>query len=452
MPFEGEFAGYRSLRRLTEEPRVKELLSRSVVFHSSDQQVAITPHELPPLPENHNEPDFVVAIDGSSPEVPVKNGYPGAAVGYVTVASVLLNLKLLSTLDEERPIDPVEFRKTEDAATVDAALPGCNVRVRGHASASISFREAIYERLIQEFVDEEERISLLDTYEFLLAQKPNNHPPACPYAGSHDCDQSFQIPLGHNVCPCPAKRPLWSTDALRIQERFNELGPNEEVFGQVRDVWERLLFVHLLRSFERRNWLKMLPRIAFFMDGPLAMFGMPAWLSKPIGAEVRRINSLVREASNGNNLLIVGIEKTGSFVAHFEQIDQMEDGTARFSPGSYFMPTDAYIKERILPTDSTKQYGKDTYFGRKFFYKTHSGARLVATMPFLNQTQDQLITSDATLYPQLAPTCVLLDKLVTSRFPNAVSPLVNAHAHAAIPLQLGAKVLQQLARALMKTK
>ena len=44
----------------------------------------------------------------------------------------------------------------------------------------------------------------------------------------------------------------------------------------------------------------------------------------------------------------------------------------------------------------------------------------------------------------------LLDKFVSARFPNALSPIVSAHAHAAIPLQLGAKVLQQLARALMR--
>ena len=217
-------------------------------------------------------------------------------------------------------------------------------------------------------------------------------------------------------------------------------------------MWERLLFIHLLRSFERRDWLKWLPRIAFFMDGPLAVFGMPAWLSKPIGAEIRRINAKVREASGGQNLLVVGIEKTGAFVTHFEQIDQMEDGSARFPPGTYFLPTDAYIKERILPSESTKRYGLDTYFGRKVFYKTPSGARLVASIPFLDKSQDRLDTDDPDLYPQLAPTCVLLDKLVTSRFPNAVSPLVNAHAQAAIPLQLGAKVLQQLARALMKTE
>ena len=75
-------------------------------------------------------PEFVVAIDGSYAEVDVKNGYPGAKVGYCTVASVLVNLREIEKLDEQRPVDPVAFRKTEEAATVDAALPGTNVIIR----------------------------------------------------------------------------------------------------------------------------------------------------------------------------------------------------------------------------------------------------------------------------------------------------------------------------------
>jgi hypothetical protein len=39
---------------------------------------------------------------------------------------------------------------------------------------------------------------------------------------------------------------------------------------------------------------------------------------------------------------------------------------------------------------------------------------------------------------------------VSSQFPNSLSPIVSAHAHAAIPLALGAKVLEQLAKALMR--
>jgi hypothetical protein len=113
------------------------------------------------------------------------------------------------------------------------------------------------------------------------------------------------------------------------------------------------------------------------------------------------------------------------------------------------MPSDQYIKSRIIFSASPKQYGADTYFGRKIFYKTASGARVVANIPFLSEEQDTL-ANDPVLYPQLGITLALLDKLVSSRYPNALAPIVSAHAQAAIPLHLGAKVLQQLARALVQ--
>jgi hypothetical protein len=92
----------------------------------------------------------------------------------------------------------------------------------------------------------------------------------------------------------------------------------------------------------------------------------------------------------------------------------------------------------------------DTYFGRKFFYKTSTGGRIVGSLPFLSEAQDTLDSDDISLYPQFASACALLDKLASNRFPNAVTPLVAAHAEAAIPLELGTKVLQQLAKALMR--
>ena len=132
------------------------------------------------------------------------------------------------------------------------------------------------------------------------------------------------------------------------------------------------------------------------------------------------------------------------------EIDKTESGEPRFPPRYYLLPTDQYIKERIIFSTSTKRYGADTYFGRKLFYKTASGARIVANLPFLTDAQDTLSTDDISLYPNFGKVCSLLDKLVSSRFPNSVSPIISAHAHAAIPLELGAKVLQQLARALMR--
>jgi hypothetical protein len=214
-------------------------------------------------------------------------------------------------------------------------------------------------------------------------------------------------------------------------------------------VWERVLLIHFLRCFERQGLLGRMGRLAFFMDGPLAVFGPPAWLSAAISTELKRLNGIAR-AETGNDLVIIGVEKSGNFVAHFDEIDRTENpGEKRFSPRSYMLLTDQYIKERITCSDSDKRYGQDTYFGRKFFYKTSGDARIVGTIPFLTDEQDTLDHDEISIYPRFGMLCSLLDKLASSRYVNSVTPLIAAHAHAAIPLHLGTKVLRSLATALM---
>jgi hypothetical protein len=448
MPYEGEYATYRPLQRISECQRVKGLLARSKLLETAKAASVPRPVEAPP--QALDLPRFILAIDGSYAEVDVKNGYPGAKVGYCTAASVLLDLDLVGRLDAERPVDPVEFRKTEQAASVDAALPGSNVVTRRQNSARASFREELYDLFTDIVVDEDDRTNLLSTYEALLALKPTANPQSCPYEESHGCSARFTVDAGYTACPT-CGRPVYSTDALRIHERFRDIGSNGEAFGLVMQVIERLLVIHFLRCFERRNLLQRLTSLAFFIDGPLAAFGPPAWLSAAIGKELKRLNQKVRERTE-RDLLLLGIEKTGAFVQHFEEIDQTETpGQQLFSARQYLLFTDKYIKERILHSDSHKRYGEDTYFGRKFFYKTQCGARIVATIPFLNDAQDTLDSDDISIYPQFATVCTLLDRVVSSRYANAISPLIAANAQAAIPLQLGSKVLTHLARALLGT-
>ena len=407
MPYEGEYAGYRALRRIAETERVKQLLHRAKVAQSPTTAPLSTPPMMPVCAESL--PEFVVAIDGSYSEVDVKIGYPGAKVGYCTVASVLINLREVDRLDDVRPVDPREFRKTEEADSIDAALPGTNVVTRHRNSAKESFREELYDLFHGVIIDEEDRTRLLDTYQHLLKLKPQSRPQTCPY---DDCDQEMHITPSTRTCVCSKKRPVYSTDSLRIHERFADYGTNGEAFGLVMQVWERILLVHLLRCFERRNWLDRLNRLAFFIDGPLGMFGPPAWLSAAIGQELRRLNALVQQRI-GTDLLILGVEKTGVFVNHFEEIDQTENpGQLLFPPRSYKLLTDRYIKERVIQSDSDKRYGLDTYFGRKFLYKTKSGARIVASIPFLSDAQDTLDSEDVSLYPRFAAACALLDKVV----------------------------------------
>lgn len=447
MPYEGEFASYKPLRRIAEAERVKALLKKAKTIKPAQGTSALIPSK-PPVSRTQL-PDYAFAIDGSYAEVDVRNGYPGAKVGYVTVASVLLDLKRIDELDEIRPVDPREFRKTEEASTLDAAMPGCNVVTRAHTSALESFREALYENFLDVVVDSGDGRSLLDTYEALLSQR-TSATTACPYKDRAGCELTFGIPVGATSCPCTNAFPIYSTDALRIHERFHDSSTNGEAFGEVMQVWERVLLIHLLRWFERRGLLEKIAKIAFLLDGPLAMFGHPAWLSPIIKSELQRLNKVIR-AQTGSDLLIIGIEKSGSFVTHFEEVDQTETGEPFFPNGTYALLTDQYIKDRVIFSTSDKPYGQDTYFGRKFFYKAKSGARIVGTIPMLDHAQDDVSADDITKYPSFGTVCAILDKLVSSRIPNSVGPIITAHSHAAIPLTLGTKVLEQLARALVKT-
>ena len=328
MPYEGEFASYRSIRRIVEAERVQKLLNRARVFRSTSGQAPLIPkQDLPPVADL---PGFVLAIDGSYAEVDVRTGYPGAKVGYVTVASVLLDLDRVSKLDECRPIDPQEFRKTEQADTIDSALPGSNVVTLNQNSARSSFRQEVYEVFHDVILDDVDRVRFLTTYEELLQRKPSFSWPgmSIPRIARMSGPNCRAIAACQNVRSC--KRPVFSTDALRIHERFRDLGTNGEAFGLVMQVWERILLIHFLRCFERQGLLGRMGRLAFFMDGPLGVLAPPHGSSAAISTELKRLNGIVR-AETGNDLVIIGVEKSGNFVAHFDEIDRTENpGEKRF--------------------------------------------------------------------------------------------------------------------------
>ena len=251
--------------------------------------------------------------------VDVRNGYPGAKVGYCTVASVLLDLLKVEQLDASRPINPTDFRKTEEASTLDAAMPGCNVVTRDHTSAIDSFREALYENFHDATINSEDGRLLLNTYQELKEMRPSE-PITCPYLAQFGCERHVSVGLGVGSCGCEYRRPIYSTDALRIHERC--LRQHNKWRGIRRNhtsMGTRALdsSASLVRAGEM---FCMSSKIAFLMDGPLAvMFGHPAWLSPRIKAELKRLNKIVRGRTN-DDLLIIGVEKTGAFVSHLRRL------------------------------------------------------------------------------------------------------------------------------------
>jgi hypothetical protein len=450
MPYQNERASYEPLRRIAENERVKSLLSNYRVRHRpADPTATLTLVDVATLPSRGWKPDWVLAVDGSYLPVPIQNGYPGAEAAYITVASVMLDAAKMRKLDQQRPVEPKVFRSTQEAEALDDLLPGRNVVYEDDGSAKVSFRRALFNLLMAKRMSEHGE-SLLDTYEVLLQHKPKpqkqDTEQACPY---EDCpvDLRYRPQNGIYQCRCSEKRTLYSVDALRIHERMNpDSGSNDRIYAEVMQVVERIWVIHILRTLEQQRWLSSLKRLAILIDGPLAVFGQPAWISQAISTELKRINGVVRTAT-GEDLLLLGIEKGGEFADHFDYLDQNANGVAGSFPiRTAALLTDDYIKQNIYLSDSTKPYGTGTYYGRKFFYKTRSGARIIATLPYLDDDHSDWFRADISQFPRLADAAALLDELISSRFPNSLQPIVAAHAEASIPFTLGKKVLERLAR------
>lgn len=451
MPYEGEFAHYRSIHRLVESEQVKKLLGSYLIRDYSSEEVLREQACILTVETSDWMPSLVLTVDGSFAPVTIKNGFPGAEAAYITVASVLLDLQKMKELDKYRPIDPKEFQKLEQAGSIDCAVPGSNIVFEGETSAKSSLRRALFETLqnVRMSADNE---TLLDTYEVLLKHKPLAvREQKCPYEDCPIVDGTYQRGRGKYLCACKHARPLYSTDALRIHERMQPAGTNGEIYSEIMQVLERIWIIHILRTLEAKKWLSTLSRLAILVDGPLAIFGQPAWISESIYKELARINGVAKRVTAGQDILLMGVEKSGAFVQHLTDLDREQNGTSGAFPTQQpMLLADPYIKKNIVFSESTKPYGLGTYFGRKFFYKTRSGAMIVATLPFLAEEHKDMTRAELSQYPRLSEAVGLLDQLISSRYPNSLAPIVAAHAEAAIPLNLGKSVLERLAKELIR--
>lgn len=451
MGYDNEFAGYEPLRRILDSPKVRLLQDRLRVRkrgeHENEQE------EFKDSIINKSDltsdfiPDYVIAIDGSYQPSKVENGFPCAELGYITTSAVLIIEKSVREFAKQEFIDPKKFRETEKASSIETIIPGCNVIIEGEKSAKESMRKLLFEELQNTRVFEEGE-TLLETYEHLFRiklEKDKGLDRRKPKSPIDAVDQDMTYDFGQYMCPYSGE-PLYSTDAMRLHELMNPIGTNAEMYGQIMQMFEKLWLVHILRSFEKKEWLNLLDRVAFVLDGPLACFSTWSWINKSIIIELARINNLQKKQTE-RDLLIFGIEKSGTFYNHFEEVDTKADGTTdRFMNQSAFLLSDGYIKRNIIFSESDKLYGQDTYFGRKLFYKTKTGYRIVPVLAFFNDHQQNLGTARSDQYPRLADLMNVLDELVSSRYPNSVSPLISAHAEAAIPLNLGKRIFDDIAR------
>ena len=443
MPFDREFATGESLLSLDTSPAFQEIKGRLRIRPAST--VAEGNPEFRLVPRRQWRLDRVIAVDGSSVPATVRNGFPAADASLVKVAVVRLDLSKLERLPADAIPSPRVFYDMERVYALDLFLPGANVDrndVPGDSPRSF-FRETVfYEAFGPSLTPDHE--TLLETVRAIVGgpHRPPR-PPDCPIEG---CDRALLPGMDQYVCSCPDAETLYETDAFRFAERFSDVSFNGEAHGQVRQVLEVVCLLNILRYFARdRATIRYLRDAVFILDGPLALFGQPAWLTPYVRKEFQRLNALCRR--EGFDLAVFGFEKSGAFVEHFDQLDMCPERGPRglYPNGTAFAPDAAYINRNItLRPAEARPHGQDTYFGRKLFYKTASGGHAIITTAMVNEASQDFRRCDAACFPRLGDMLDVLDHLATYLHRDGFMPLVRAHAHAAIPFRRGADIIRSL--------
>ena len=440
MPYENEYATGESLWRLLDNESVKQFQGEILVRNAPD------PHEFPPSLCIERASDLInriIAIDGSDVTHQVQNGFPKAEAALVNFAGVVIKTDALRLIGRDDIPSPSRLRDMETVKTMSAVLPGPNVvgRANEQNTPTKFFRWTVRKEL--DFKLDPDHESLLET--FLTITKPARQSGAsfrCPIV---DCDQALPRPRCNTICPCDKQETIYPTDSLRLQERFYDNTSSQQAFTAFRQVTEHLLLVNILRYFHQKCDPTMFDDIAFVMDGPLAIFGMPAWLKGYIQEEVERIHQdLLAQGRRG--LLLIGMEKTGEFVDHFEELDWLraEGPRQRLANGTILVPTTEYIYQYINPNTTDKIYGEAVYYGRKLMYKNTMGQHAVVMTPIVNREGRRPNSVDPEVFPRLNDALNIIDSLYTHLYRDGFAPLVRSNAHAAIPLRIGHRILDSL--------
>ena len=439
MPYRNEYASGDSLWRLVESLSVREF--GGMIRRDDPGEAAGPPAELAPS-RGHDRISRIIVIDGSTVRGEVRNGYPGAEAALLQLAAVVIGLKALRDIPPGSIPRPSVIRDMENPSTLDAVLPGRNVVRRDVADDSPErfFRSTIHDLLSGRKVDEDHE-TLLGTMRAITPQRKFS----CPI---ESCAETITPAAGETACPCGKGEPIFETDSLRLHERFESYGSSAQAYTATQQVVEHLALVNVMRFFERTGRWNVFRNTAFVMDGPLAIFGMPAWLKGHVRREVERLHGRAAVAG-GPGVLLFGVEKSGQFLEHLKALDRsdLEGPRGRLANSVALAPDREYVHRHIVlrPPDA-KPHGDVTDYGRRVLYKNRLGQHSVVMTPIVNAEGANPDCADEAAYPRLGEALDIMDELSTYLYEDGFAPLVRAHAHAAIPLRTGLGLLTEIFR------
>ncbi|MBA3239850.1 MAG: NurA domain-containing protein, partial [Acidobacteria bacterium] len=201
------------------------------------------------------------------------------------------------------------------------------------------------------------------------------------------------------------------------------------VLGYVSTTIEQIVLIHLIRIILKTKPLLM-NEMLFIKDGPLAFFGQTANMHKPM-------RELVKFLFEHHNLYLAGLEKSGTFVEHADEIARRLEG------GTILLLDNDYIYKYIIPgkADPNNPYGRTTYYSNKLIFKTPSGGMYVVSLPTVDVTPNP--TPDD--FRNLQAILTNIEKLKCDMYDNALVPVALANKLVSLANHPSSRILQKFA-------
>jgi hypothetical protein len=373
----------------------------------------------------------IIAVDGGYTEVAVQTEFPSATICFFQIGALIFSVEDLEGLDKQPFIDPDDMGRLKQIQRMKFTLPVRNVSLKSESTLTHSVRRAVYDFFMKKMDDGE----LIYTLRWFIFQEYDNPLPewniaSCPVCNTTsvplritDMTEDYTFPCLH----CGGE--IFLTDVFRLHEAVDdELGAGG-ILAYVATTIEQIVLVHLIRLILKKK-PALLEQILFIKDGPLAFFGQTANMHKPMRV-------LINYLFDNHNLYLVGLEKSGAFVEHADEIAEKLKG------GSILILDNDYIYKYVLPgkADPNNPYGRTTYYSNKVIFKTPAGAMYVASLPtaeiLANPTENDLRNLHVIL--------TNVEKLKCDMYDNSLVPVALVNKLVSLANHPSSRILQKFA-------
>lgn len=426
-----EYASKSAHSQVINDPLVQEFLDRCSLPKRAGEVEISKDQQLTYEPVVNTSISHVIAIDGGYDEVEVQPKFPSSTVCFFQFGVLMFSVEDLEGLEEQPFIDPDDMALLKEIERWKLTLPIRNVTLKAEGSLTNSVRRAIYDFFSVTRDDQR----LIETLRWFIFQEYGPRIPIWTLASCPVCRQS-SIELHRSAMAsdytftcdqCGGK--IYLTDVLRLHEAIDdELGAGG-ILGYVVTAVEQLILVHIIRLLLRKR-PALLEQFLFIKDGPLAFFGQTANMHKPM-------RELVRFLFDHYTLYLAGLEKSGSFVEHADEIaDKLENG-------SVLILDNEYIYRYILPgqADPTNPYGRTTNYSNKLIFKSLGGGIYVVAVPtreiIANPTKSDLLN--------LPEILTHIEKLRCDMHDDALLPVALANKLVSLANHPSSRILQKFA-------